>query len=127
MGYLAEGGLLRVYRRAGGPVASGIRAFIGRCRVRIRKRRLCGRLVGHFSELCKVGQGDEVDVSTVQFFVNSSRASVLLFRRRVKSVADVLKGIRQHCGVSSRSMRAGAHPGALGALDPPPPGSAWLL
>ena len=40
-----------------------------------------------------MSQGDEVDVA---FFVNSSLAPVLLFRRRFKSVADVLKGIRQN-------------------------------
>ena len=39
--------------------------------------------------------GDEVDVSSAQYFVNSSLALVLLLRRRIKSVADVLKGIRQ--------------------------------
>ena len=30
----------------------------------------------------------------LSFFVNSSLARVLLFRRRVKSVADALRGIR---------------------------------
>ena len=29
-----------------------------------------------------------------QYFVNSSLAPVVLFRRRLKSVADVLKGIK---------------------------------
>ena len=37
---------------------------------------------------------DEVYVCSAQYFVNSSLAPVLLFRRRLKSVADVLKGIR---------------------------------
>ena len=37
---------------------------------------------------------DEVDNNCAQFFVNSSLSPVLLFRRRLKSVADVLKGIR---------------------------------
>ena len=44
---------------------------------------------------------DDVDAASAQFFVNSSLALVLLLRRRVKSVADVLKGIRQH-GFSPR-------------------------
>ena len=41
----------------------------------------------------RVSQGGEVDVHCAQFFVNSSLVPVLLFRRRLKSVADVLKGI----------------------------------
>ena len=44
----------------------------------------------------RVGQCYEVDVQSAPFFVNSSLAPVLLFRRRLKSVADVLKGIREH-------------------------------
>ena len=47
-----------------------------------------GDLVGFF----RVSHGDEVDVHCAQYFVNSSLAPVLLFRRRLKSVA--LKGIR---------------------------------
>ena len=35
-----------------------------------------------------------VDRNCAQFFVNSSLSPVLLFRRRLKSVASVLKGIR---------------------------------
>ena len=38
--------------------------------------------------------GDKVDVHCAQFFVNSSLAPVVLFRRRLESVADVLKGIQ---------------------------------
>ena len=41
-------------------------------------------------------QGDEVDAASAQFCVNSSLAPVLLFRRRINFVADVLKGIKQH-------------------------------
>ena len=37
-----------------------------------------------------------------QYFVNSSFAPVLLFRRRLKSVADVLKGIRSTGFTQSR-------------------------
>ena len=42
----------------------------------------------------RVSQGDEVDVHCAQYFVNSSLAPVLLLRRRLKSVADVLRSIR---------------------------------
>ena len=44
----------------------------------------------------RVSQGDEVDAESAPFYVNSSLAPVLLFRRRLKSVADVLKGSTQH-------------------------------
>ena len=94
----AEFGLLRAFCRAGGPVAPGIQAFHGRGRLRIRRRRLGGRAVGGSgaSGLFRVSHGDEMDAASVQFFVNSSLAPVLLFRRKIKSVADALKGIRQH-------------------------------
>ena len=48
------------------------------------------------SRLYGVSHSDEVDVRSAQHFVNSSLARVLLFRRRLKPVADVLKGIRNH-------------------------------
>ena len=35
-----------------------------------------------------------MDVRSAQHFVNSSLAPVVLFRRRLESVADVLEGIR---------------------------------
>ena len=41
-------------------------------------------------------------VTCAQFFVNSSLSPVLLFRRRLKSVADVLKGIRSKVFTQSR-------------------------
>ena len=75
---------------------AGSSAFLGRGLLRIRSRRLGGKAVGGrgSSKLYRVSQGDEVDVHCAQFFVNSSLAPVLLCRRRLKSVADVLKGIR---------------------------------
>ena len=63
--------LFRAYSRAGGPTEAGSSAFFGRGLLRIRSRRLGG-----------------------QYFVNSSLAPVVLLRRRLRSVADVLKGIR---------------------------------
>ena len=94
----AEEGLFRVYCRAGGPVAGGAQRYLGRGRLRIRRRRLGGRSVGGVgsSRLYRVSQGDDVDVTSAQYIVTSSLAPVILFRRRLKSVADVLKGIRQH-------------------------------
>ena len=82
----------------------------------------------------RVSHGDGVDAASAQFFVNSSLAPVLLFRRRVKSVADVLKGIGQHgftqgrwdalqqfwCAVCRQGPCGPVHtPGALGGVDSP--------
>ena len=94
----SKAGLLRAYQRSGSPVSAGLKAFIGRGNLQVRRRRLGSRAAvdGVSSKLSRVSQGDEVDVSWAQFFVNSSLAAVLLLRRRVKSVADVLNSIRQH-------------------------------
>ena len=51
--------------------------------------------------LKKICQSDEVDVPSAQYFVNSSLAPVLLFRRRLKSVADVLQGDQESWVYSS--------------------------
>ena len=92
----AEAGLFRAYALAGGPTVAGRSAFLGRGLLRIRNRRLGGRAAGGVvsSRLYRVCQGDDVDVHCAQYFVHSSLSPVLLFRRRLKSVADVLKGIR---------------------------------
>ena len=81
---------------AGGPTDAGSSALLGRGLSRIRSRRLGGRAAGGTgsSRLYRVSHGDEVDEHCAQYFVNSSLFPVLLFRRRLKSVADVLKGIR---------------------------------
>ena len=88
----AEAGLFRAYALAGGPTAAGSSAFLGRGLLRIRNRRLGGRASGCkiSSRLYRVRHGDEVDEHCAQYFVNSSLSPVLLFRRRLKSVADVL-------------------------------------
>ena len=69
------------------------------------RRRLGGRAAGGkiSSRLYRVSHGDEVDVHCAQYFVNSSLSPVLLFRRCVKSVVDVLKGIRSKGFTQSRS------------------------
>ena len=92
------------YALAGGPTAAGSSAFLGRGLLRIRSRRLGGRAVGGTgsSRLHRTCQNDEVDKHCAQFFVNSSLSPVLLFRRRLKSVADVLKGIRSKGFTQSR-------------------------
>ena len=88
----AEEGLFRAYSRAGGPTEAGSSTFLGRGLLRIRSRRLGGRAVGGSGScrLYRVSHGDQVDVHCAQNLVNSSLAPVVLFRRRLKSVADVL-------------------------------------
>ena len=100
----AEAGLFRSYSKAGGPTEAGCSAFLGRGLLRIRNRRLGGRAAGGkiSSRLYRVSHGDEVDVHCAQYFVNFSLSPVLLFRRRLKSVADVLKGIRSEGFTQSR-------------------------
>ena len=98
--------------KAGGPTEAGSAAFLGRGLLRIRSRRLGGRAVGGrgSGRLYRASQGDEGDVHCAQYFVNSSLAPVVLFRRRLKSVADVLKGTRDkgfylvQVGCSSRFL-----------------------
>ena len=99
-----EAGLFGAYCRAGGPSEAGSSAFIGKGLPRIRRRRLGGRAVGGRGSirLYRASQGDEVDVHCAQYFVNSSLAPVLVFRGRLKSVADVLKGIRNKGFTQSR-------------------------
>ena len=100
----AELGLFRAYSKAGGPTEAGSSAFLGRGLLRIRSRRLGGRAAGGTSSgrLYRVSHGDEVDVHCAPYFVNSSLSPVLLFRRRLKSVADVLKGNRSKGFTQSR-------------------------
>ena len=101
----AEAGLFRAYySRAGGPTEAGSAAFLGRGLLRIRSRRLGGRAVGGrgSGRLCRASRGDEADVHCAQYFGNSSIIPVVLFRRRLRSVADVLKGIRNKGFTRSR-------------------------
>ena len=97
-------GLFRAYSEAGGTIQAGSSASLGRGLLRIRSRRLGGRAAGGTvsSRLYRVSQGDDVDVHCAQYFVHSSLSPVLLFRRRLKSVADVLEGIRSKGFAQSR-------------------------
>ena len=96
--------LIRAFSLAGGPTAAGSSAFLGRGPSRIRSRRLGGRAAGGTasSRLYRVSHGDDVDKHCAQYFVNFSLSTVLLFRRRLKSVADVLQGIRNKGFTQSR-------------------------
>ena len=100
----AEAGLFRAYSLAGGPTDAGSSAFLGRGLLRIRSRRLGGRAAGGTSScrIYRVCQDDDVDEHCAQHFVISSLSPVLLCRRRLNSVADVLKGIRNKEFTQSR-------------------------
>ena len=102
-----ESGLLQAFCSSGGPAAPGMDAFLGRGRLRVRRRRLGGRAVGgtDAGRVYSVSHGDEVDAAAAQFFVLFSLAPVLLFRRRFKSVADAVKGILQQ-GFSPGTLKA---------------------
>ena len=112
-------------RLLGGPTAAGSSAFLGRGLLRIRSRRLGGRAVGGrgSSRLYRVSHGDDVDRHCAQYFVSSSLSPILLFRRRLKSVADVLKGIRTKGFTQSRwdallrYWSAVSRPGPCGPLS----------
>ena len=68
-----------------------------------------------------------------QYFVNSSLAPVVLFRGRLKSVADVLKGIRSSCFTQSRwdallgYWEAVCRPGPCGPVSSLCPGTSGFL
>ena len=102
----AEASLFRACALAGGPTHAGRSAFLGRGLLRIRSRRLGGRAVGATgsSRLYRACQNDELDKHCAQFFLSTPLSPVLLFRRRLKSVADVLKGIRSKGVTQSRWM-----------------------
>ena len=51
---------------------------------------------------CGLSRSDDLDVSSAQHLVNSSLAPALLLGRRIKSVADVLRGIRRSGFCQSR-------------------------
>ena len=135
----AEARLFRACALAGGPTDAGSSAFLGKGLLRIRSRRLGGRAAGGTGSLYRVCQNGEVDKHCAQHFVNSILSHVLLFRRRFKSVADVLEGIRNKKFTQSRCYAllgfwdAVCRHGACGPLtflhpwDSGTPKSSWFL
>ena len=84
------------------------------------------------ADCMRVNQGDGVDVEGAPFFVNSFLSPILLFRGRLKSVADVLRGLKRHghtqtgwdalqgywgCCVSSWSLWSYLLPGSRGWVN----------
>ena len=93
----------------------------GGCSWRLGCRAVGGRCA---SRLYRVSQGDEVDAESAPFFVNSSLAPVLLFRGRLKSVADVLKGIGEV--VLQRYWGAVCRHGFCGHISSLDPWDGWI-
>ena len=97
----AESGLLGSYKAAGGPCPQRT-SLSGRRKSFFRSRFIGGRAPGRVHRPAKA---DVVDCTNCFSFVNSSLSPVVLFRRRLSSVGDVLKGIRNR-GVSTTRWQA---------------------
>ena len=89
----AEASLARAYLSAGGPPLSGPSSHVGRGSLSIYSMRLGGRC---HDRIYHVDRSDWFDVTHFGFFLNSSLAPVLRFRRCFVSVCNVLRGIRLH-------------------------------
>ena len=89
----AEASLARAYLSAGGPPLSNPSSYVGRGHLSICTMRLGGRC---HDRIYHVDRADEFDVTHSGFFLNSSLAPVLRFRRSFVSVCNVLKGIKLH-------------------------------
>ena len=83
----AEASLARAYLSAGGPSLSGPSSYVGRGSLSIYSMRLGGRC---HDRIYHVDRSDEFNVTHFGFFLNSSLAPVLRFRR-VLSVMDFRK------------------------------------
>ena len=81
------------YLSAGGPPLSNPSSYVGRGSLSICTMRLGGRC---HDRIYHVDRADEFDVTHSGFFLNSSLAPVLRFRRSFVSVRNVLKGIKLH-------------------------------
>ena len=75
------------------PPLSNPGSYVGRGQLSIYTMRLGGRC---HDRIYRVDHADEFDDTNSGFFINSSLALVLRFRRRFVSVCNVLKGIKVH-------------------------------
>ena len=125
----AENGLLAAYNAAGGPCPQGDTPFLGRGEAIIRSRRVGGRAPGR---LHRPARANEVDPATCESFINSSLAPVVLFRRRLRSVGDVLKGIKKSGFTTARwqalmlRWAAVCRQGSVGSIRTFEPRRDWL-
>ena len=87
----AEASLARACLTAGFPALSNPDSYVGRGQLSLRTKRLGGRCRDRIS---RMDRADDFDVTNSGFFVNSSLAPVLRFRRKFVSVSNVLEGIK---------------------------------
>ena len=102
---VAEASLARAYLSAGGPPLSGPSSYVGRGSLSVYSMRLGGRC---HDRIHRVDRSDEFDVTHFGFFLNSSLAPVLRFRRSFVSVCNVFKSIKHH-GFSEARVAALEH------------------
>ena len=125
----AEASLARAYLSAFGPLLSNPSSYVGRGSLSIYSMRLGGRC---HDRTYRVDRSDEFDVTHFGFFLNSSLAPVLRFRRCFVSVCTVLKGIKRH-GFSEARVAALEHRwravvrlGPTGPVTSFEPWSSWI-
>ena len=119
----AEASLVRAYHTAGGPALAGPSSFLGRGQLSLRTRRLGGRC-NH--RTYRMDHADDFDVTNSGFFINSSIAPVLRFRRRFVSVCNVLKGIKTHGFTDDRISASRSRWAAVTKMAPIGP-THWIL
>ena len=89
----AEACLARAYLTAGGPALLSPGSYVGGSQLFLRTKRLGSRCR---DRIYRINRADEFDVTHSDFFVKSSLAPVLRYRRRFVSVCNALKGIKVH-------------------------------
>ena len=124
-----EACLARAYVTAGGPALLSPGSYVGRGKLSLRTKRLGGRCR---DRIYCMNRADEFDVTHSGFFVNSSLAPVLRFRRRFVSVCNVLKGTSVHgfsdarVTASWRRRRAVVRMGPTGPVTSFEPWTHWI-
>ena len=111
------------------PPLSDPGSYVGRGQLSICTMRLGGRCG---DRIHRVDRADEFDVTHSGFFINSSLAPVLRFRRRFVSVCNVLKGIKLHGFLETRVValwcrwRAVVRMGLTGPVTSFEPWTHWI-
>ena len=112
-----------------GPPLSGPSSYVGRGSLSIYSMRLVGRC---HDRIYHVDRSDEFDVTHFGFFLNSSLAPVLRFRRSFVSVCNVLRSIRLHSFSEARvaalehRWRAVVRLGPTGPVTSLDPWAHWI-
>ena len=101
-------------------------SYVGRGSLSVYSMRLGGQC---HDRIYHVDRSDEFDVTHFGFFLNSSLAPVLRFRRSFVSICNVLKGIKQH-GFSKAALelrwQAVVRLGPTGPVTSFEPWTSWI-